>query len=169
MALSELAAVEAAYQVLHPLDAAGRRRALQWLSDALGAEGPLPESAPGTATSAEPGGEDRGPEHTPATKPASTRTSRRRATTEATAAETPAAESPAGRPRRVRTARQAAAPVQTQERAYRRMPPADEVMAAYQQVGSISGLAEHFNVPGHTAQGWARQLRKQGHAIGRAT
>ncbi|MET7420880.1 hypothetical protein [Dactylosporangium sp. NPDC005555] len=172
MALSELAAVEAAYQVLHPLDAAGRRRALQWLSDALGAEGPLPESAPGTATSAERTGGDRGPEHAPATKSASTRTSRRRATaeaTEATAVQSPAAQSPAGRPRRVRAARQAAAPVETRERAYRRMPPAEEVMAAYQQVGSISGLAEHFNVPGHTAQGWARQLRKQGHAIGRAT
>jgi hypothetical protein len=168
MALSELAAVEAAYQVLHPLDAAGRRRALQWLSDALSAEGPLPESAAGTATSAERTGGDRAPEHAPATKSASTRTSRRRATTEATA-QSPAAESPAGRPRRVRPPRQAAAPAETRERAYRRMPPAEEVMAAYLQVGSINGLAQHFNVPGHTAQGWARQLRKQGHAIGRAT
>ena len=44
---------------------------------------------------------------------------------------------------------------------------AEEVMAAYQQVGSVSGLADHFNVPRHTVQGWARQLRKQGHAIGR--
>jgi hypothetical protein len=57
---SELAAVEAAYQVLHPLDAAGRRRALHWLSDALSAEGPLPESAPETVTSAGPAGGDRG-------------------------------------------------------------------------------------------------------------
>jgi transposase-like protein len=47
------------------------------------------------------------------------------------------------------------------------MPPAEEVMAAYQQVGTVSGLADHFNVPRHTVQGWARQLRKQGHAIGR--
>lgn len=164
MALSELAALEAAYQVLHPLDAAGRRRALQWLSDALGAEGPLPESAPGTVTSADEAGGDREPVDAPATKSASTRTSRRRATTEA-----PAAESMAGRPRRVRATRQAAAPVATRERAYRRMPPAEEVMAAYQQVGSVSGLADHFNVPRHTVQGWARQLRKQGHAIGRAT
>jgi hypothetical protein len=79
-----------------------------------------------------------------------------------------AVRAPAGRPRRVR-AGQAATPVETQERAYRRMPPADEVTAAYRQVGSISGLAERFNVPRHTAQGWARQLHKQGHAIGRAT
>jgi hypothetical protein len=162
MALSELAAVEAAYQVLHPLDAAGRRRALQWLSDALSAEGPLPESAPpGTATSAGPAGGDRGPERAPATESASTRTPRRRASAEATAAQTPA-----GR-RRVAAAGQAAAPVESRERVYRRMPPAEEVMAAYQQVGSVSGLADHFNVPRHTVQGWARQLRKQGHAIGR--
>src|SRR5258705_7793357 len=115
MALSELAAVEAAYQVLHPLDAAGRRRALQWLSDALGAEGPLPESAPRTATPAERTGGNRGPEQASATKSASTRTSRRRAATEATA-QSPAAQSPADRPRRVRAARQAAAPVETRER-----------------------------------------------------
>ena len=160
MALSELAAVEAAYLVLHPLDAAGRRRALQWLSDALSAEGPPPESTPGTAPSAGPAGEDRGPERAPATTSAATRTPRRRASTEAT-------ETSAGRPRRVRAARQAAASVQSRERVYRRMPPAEEVMAAYQQVGSVSGLADHFNVPRHTVQGWARQLRKQGHAIGR--
>src|SRR5437773_6276607 len=111
MALSELAAVEAAYQVLHPLDAAGRRRALQWLSDALGAEGALPESAPGTATSAGRAGADRAPQRAPATKSASTRAPRRRASTEATAVETPA-----GRPRRGRAARQAAAPVARRER-----------------------------------------------------
>jgi transposase-like protein len=49
------------------------------------------------------------------------------------------------------------------------MPPAEEVMAAYQRIGSVSGLADHFDVPRHTVQGWARQLRKHGHAIGRAT
>jgi transposase len=35
-------------------------------------------------------------------------------------------------------------------------------------VGSVSGLAEHFDVPRHTVQGWARQLRIQGYTIGRA-
>src|SRR5262249_24876934 len=110
MALSELAALEAAYQVLQPLDAAGRRRALQWLADALGAEGALPESAPGTATSVGLAVGDRVPERAPASKSVSTRTPRRRAGTEAAAAETPA-----GRPRRVRAARQAAAPVESRE------------------------------------------------------
>ena len=39
-------------------------------------------------------------------------------------------------------------------------------MAAYRQVGSVSGLADHLGVPRYTVQGWARRLRKQGHAIG---
>jgi transposase-like protein len=47
------------------------------------------------------------------------------------------------------------------------MPPADEVMAAYEQTGSVSGLADVFAVPRHTVQGWARQLRRQGYTIGR--
>jgi transposase-like protein len=46
------------------------------------------------------------------------------------------------------------------------MPAADEVMAAYRRVGSVSGLAEHFDVPVHTVQGWARQLRRHGYTIG---
>jgi hypothetical protein len=31
-------------------------------------------------------------------------------------------------------------------------------MRAYKQVGSIGGLADHFGVPRHTAQGWARSV-----------
>jgi hypothetical protein len=46
MALSELAALDAAYQALRSLDPAGRRRALQWLSDALAGDAPL-SSIPG--------------------------------------------------------------------------------------------------------------------------
>jgi hypothetical protein len=162
MALSELAAVEAAYQVLQPLDAAGRRRALQWLSDALGAEGPLPESTPSDTASAQPARETAAAQRSPAAEAASTRTPRRRTSTATPAQTTPS------RTRRVRADKQTAAPAKSQGRAYRRMPPAEEVMAAYEQAGSLSGLAEHFDVPRHTAQGWARQLRKQGHAIGRA-
>jgi hypothetical protein len=54
-----------------------------------------------------------------------------------------------------------------ERRPYRRMPAADEVLAAYQQAGTISGLAEHYGVPRHTANSWARRLREQGHSIGR--
>jgi hypothetical protein len=56
----------------------------------------------------------------------------------------------------------------TDVRAYRRMPEPDEVMAAYTSAGTITGLAEHFGVPRHTANGWARRLRQQGRTIGRA-
>jgi transposase-like protein len=48
------------------------------------------------------------------------------------------------------------------------MPPADQVMAAYQQIGTVTGLAEHFDVPRHTVSGWARRLRNEGHNIGRS-
>jgi transposase len=47
------------------------------------------------------------------------------------------------------------------------MPEASDVLAAYQQVGSVSGLADHYGVPRHTVQGWARRLRREGYDIGR--
>ncbi len=45
-------------------------------------------------------------------------------------------------------------------RAYRRMP--DDFAAVYQQAGSAAAVAEHYQVPRHTANGWIRRLRKQG-------
>lgn len=56
---------------------------------------------------------------------------------------------------------------QEKERVYRRMPPANEVLAAYKKVGTVSGLAGYFDVPRHTVQGWARRLRSAGYEIGR--
>lgn len=55
------------------------------------------------------------------------------------------------------------------ERVYRRMPPANEVLAAYKKVGTVSGLAGYFDVPRHTVQGWARRMRSAGYEIGRKT
>ncbi len=52
-------------------------------------------------------------------------------------------------------------------RAYRRMPEPDEVLAAYQEVGTVSGLADHFGVPLHTVKGWARRLRQMGYEFAR--
>jgi hypothetical protein len=52
-------------------------------------------------------------------------------------------------------------------RAYRRMPEPGQVMEVYNQAGSITAVAEHFGVPRHTVDGWARRLRAQGHSIGR--
>jgi hypothetical protein len=47
-------------------------------------------------------------------------------------------------------------------RAYRRMPDANDVVAAYRQAGTTSALAEHYGVPRHTAVGWVRRLRREG-------
>jgi hypothetical protein len=58
--------------------------------------------------------------------------------------------------------------VATGRRAYRRMPEPEQVLAAYEKVGTITGLASHFDVPRHTATGWARRLRSMGYPIGRA-
>jgi hypothetical protein len=52
-------------------------------------------------------------------------------------------------------------------RAYRRMPEPATVLAAYQKTGTVTGMAKYFGVPRHTATGWARRLRAEGHAIGR--
>jgi len=163
MALSELAAIEAAYHALLDLDEAARRRALRWLSDALNAGLPVDESS----TQAEPTVTQDRAEPTAATtvRRGSGPTGRRgpsagRKRTRAVVSDPRASTGQRGRRRRETTPPSA-------ERAYRRMPPADEVMAAYQQVGTVSGLAEHYNVPGHTVQGWARRLREQGYQIGR--
>jgi hypothetical protein len=50
MALSEFAAMEAAYRALQPLDPDARGRALRWLTDALNVADPLP----GTPTATDP-------------------------------------------------------------------------------------------------------------------
>ncbi len=49
----------------------------------------------------------------------------------------------------------------TAGRAYRRAPEADELEAVYEQVGTISGVAAHFEVPVHTAQGWISRMRRK--------
>jgi hypothetical protein len=46
-------------------------------------------------------------------------------------------------------------------RAYRRAPGIEELEAAYAEAGSIAGVAEHFGVPVHTAQGWISRLRRK--------
>lgn len=46
-------------------------------------------------------------------------------------------------------------------RAYRRMPEANELQTVYQRIGTVTGVAKHYGVPRHTAQGWMARLRKQ--------
>jgi hypothetical protein len=52
-----------------------------------------------------------------------------------------------------------AKPVDT-GRPYRRMPDAEEIIATYERIGTVTGLAEHYGVPRHTAQGWMGRARK---------
>jgi hypothetical protein len=52
------------------------------------------------------------------------------------------------------------------ERVYRRMPEVDVLRDVYRQARTITGVAEHFGVPRHTAQGWITRLRRRGVDIG---
>ncbi len=61
---------------------------------------------------------------------------------------------------KARTAKASGATSGGTARAYRRMP--DDLAAVYQQAGSASAVAEHYQVPRHTANGWIRRLREQG-------
>jgi hypothetical protein len=47
-------------------------------------------------------------------------------------------------------------------RAYRRMPAQEEVLAAWNETRSATQVANHFDVPRHTATGWLRRLRQMG-------
>lgn len=44
-------------------------------------------------------------------------------------------------------------------RVYRRSP--SDLETVYQQAGSASAIADHYDVPQHTAQGWIRTLRRR--------
>ncbi len=44
-------------------------------------------------------------------------------------------------------------------RVYRRSP--SDLESVYQQAGSVAAVADHYNVPRHTAQGWIRTLRRR--------
>jgi hypothetical protein len=48
------------------------------------------------------------------------------------------------------------------ERVYRRMPA--DFATVYQQAGGAAAVADHYDVPRHTANGWIRRLRDQGAA-----
>jgi hypothetical protein len=50
-------------------------------------------------------------------------------------------------------------------RAYRKAPSAQELEAAYEMTGTITGVAAHFDVPVHTAQGWISRLRRQNNEL----
>jgi hypothetical protein len=44
-------------------------------------------------------------------------------------------------------------------RSYRRSP--DDLAAVLAQAGTAAAVADHYGVPGHTAQNWIRTLRRK--------
>ncbi|MCA2218762.1 hypothetical protein [Jidongwangia harbinensis] len=48
------------------------------------------------------------------------------------------------------------------ERSYRRMPDPAELLSAYQNADSVTGLARRYGVPRHTMNGWLSRLRRMG-------
>jgi hypothetical protein len=156
MALSELTAIESAYQTLQHLDDAGRRRALQWLSDALtDSKGPASNGSGLAVNDAVPQTE------------ASSAIGRQRGRRATKSASRPIKAAASGKRMRGISANAARA-VQAGKRIRRARPDADKIMAAYRRLGTISGLADHFKVPAYTVYSWARSLRQQGYEIGRA-
>jgi hypothetical protein len=92
-------------------------------------------------------------------------TTRRRGAGTSTRSKTTARKTPAKkttRSRLTKAEKSSAREAVNDRRAYRRMPEAEEVAAAYREAGSASGVAAHFDVPRHTASGWVRRLRSQG-------
>jgi hypothetical protein len=79
------------------------------------------------------------------------------------ASEKPAAPNKPAAPSRVNGARSAGTKVGhlPAGRAYRRAPEVEELEAAYAETGTITGVAERFSVPVHTAQGWISRLRRK--------
>ena len=45
-------------------------------------------------------------------------------------------------------------------RHYRRMPDPDELRGNLERIGTVTGLAKHYDVPRYTAQGWVGRLKK---------
>jgi hypothetical protein len=160
MTLNELSAIDTAYKFLQPLDVTARRRALQWLTDAL-SQNPAPVAVV-TATPVTADTE-------PAAAAVEQSPKRRSAAAAASTPPTPNAKKVKSAARNGAGAKQSGkkAAATGHERAYRRMPEPATVMKAYKRIGSVSGLAEHFDVPAHTVTHWARRLRAEGYQIGR--
>ncbi len=59
--------------------------------------------------------------------------------------------------KRTRTAKTTAGPASGGGRVYRRTP--DDLAAIFEQVGTVAGVAAHYEVPRYTAQGWVGRLR----------
>jgi hypothetical protein len=61
-------------------------------------------------------------------------------------------------PKRAGSAGNGAAATRTAGRVYRRTPA--DLAARFAETGSVTGLAAHYGVPRHTAQGWVNRMRQ---------
>jgi hypothetical protein len=50
-------------------------------------------------------------------------------------------------------------------RVYRKAPSLADLETVYTETGTISGVAEHFDVPVHTAQGWVTRMRRKNSSV----
>jgi hypothetical protein len=133
---------------------AGRRRATKAAS-ARAATAPAPRSG-------------RGRQATPSKKAAAKKVASRAAAQPAPAVKAPARKAATKKATPVRKAAPAtkatpvrkAAPARkaaAKGRVYRRTP--DDLAAVFEQMGSVAAVADHYQVPRYTAQGWVGRLR----------
>lgn len=50
-------------------------------------------------------------------------------------------------------------------KAYRKMPDPNKLREDLSRIGSVTGLAKHYDVPRHTAQGWVGRLKKMDNSL----
>ena len=125
---------------------------------------PAQNDATPAAAPAETGPADAA-EPTPEVNTTTRKASRTSGTTAATRKRT-AATKPAPVAKTTSRAAKAAKPKKTSDaqasgsdRVYRRSP--EDLGTVFQQVGTVAGIADHYNVPRYTAQGWVRTLRRK--------
>jgi hypothetical protein len=127
--------------------------------DAAPAENDATPAAPaetGLADAAEPT-----PEANTTTRKASRTSGNTAATRKRTAAAKPAplAKTTSRAAKAAKPKKNSDAGASGSERVYRRSP--EDLDMVFQQVGTVAGVADHYNVPRHTAQGWVRTLRRK--------
>jgi hypothetical protein len=99
-----------------------------------------------------------------AVRPVGTGARRRPAEPEEAPARRTTRRTPAPAATKPRTASDRSTPAPGREvapdaRAYRKLP--DDLLAVFARIGSVTGLAAHYGVPRHTAQGWINRTRQR--------
>lgn len=116
--------------------------------DAFGSAGSVSDAPVATTTRSRPGRKSAGDTVRAAKKP---KTRRGRPATKIASAAQPAATSARGAGKTMGTGG---------SRVYRTLP--DDFAAVYQQAKSVAGVADHYQVPRHTVNGWVRTARQRG-------